>query len=124
MPPKASRIKRIQRRAQNLFMTERCQISVIAPASGPFGGDTTRTTLYDAVPCRLISVNRNTIENMVTAGQEQLAEYYWLQIPYDQPIAIDHIVTHNGQDYEISQVEDALTDATYKRVLINRKDGD
>lgn len=105
-------------------MRERCQLSVLVTGQPPFGGDATKYLIFESVPCRLVSVGRNSTENMVMAGQEQLAEYYWLQIPHDQQIRADYIVTHNGQDYEISQIEDALIDATYKRVLINRKDGD
>lgn len=124
MPPTSTSIARIRTRAATAFLTERCTIEALQPQSGAVNTKPIWTVVVSDVPCRLTQLgqgDRPSVEML--SGQETLAEYYNLSIPYNRNISSDYRVQLNGIIYEIVRVESALTDSAFTQLIITRRRG-
>lgn len=101
------------------FFPDTCTIQTATVATGAMGGiaDTYANT-YTGVACRVdpMGPGDETIVNEALEGRSG----WWLNIPYDQAIAIKNRVIHSGITYEVRSVVGTQSYSTIRRAALER----
>lgn len=101
------------------FLPDTCTVQTITGGVDSTGSpvDTFANT-YTNVPCRVDPASPGDEAVMSNALEGQSA--WWLNIKYDQAIAIEYQVVHAGVTYQIKGVWDTQSYRTIRRALMVR----
>lgn len=100
------------------FFPDVCVIQVLTNGVDETGSPTQSfADTYTGVACRLDPASGNEIvRNLALEGEST----WWLNIPYDQPIALEYRVIHGGDTYEVKYAVDTQSYSTIRRALLVR----
>lgn len=116
-PAVLAQIRAISRR----YLTDQCSIERMTEDTDPwYGGEAAWEEVYTAVPCRIIRATNTRSGAYIAAVQESLRDSFSFEFAHDQPIAAGDRINHNGTIFEIQRIQDVLTDAVFKSVLVTR----
>lgn len=97
----------------NKTLTDTCTIERETQVQTGLGHETTWTVIASDTPCRLIRAGGTRGMTSVNQGQEVMTELYRLILKHDNTdLSINCRVTVNGQQYEVQDIRDGLTDRT------------
>lgn len=109
------------RTASVRFLTDRCAIERQNTEEGFWhGGAEDWDTVYENVPCRIIRAPNSRSDTLIAAAQEVLRDSFRFEFGWDQPITAGDRIVHQDTIYEIQRLQDVLTDAVFKSVLVTR----
>lgn len=102
------------------FFPDTCTIQTVTVTLGAMGGTAeSYANTYTNVACRVDPAGgrgNETITNETLEGESE----WWLNIPFDQAIAITDRVIHGGITYEIKSVWDTHSYSTIRRAAMVR----
>jgi len=115
-------IARVRRNA-SAMLTDTCTLYRQTAATGTMGEPLDALELLTSgVRCRVIRAktpNANT--QAVIGSQKSEVEAYRLECPYDTTLVVDMVVKlSNGNVYQITSIEDQLTDSAFAVAVITR----
>jgi hypothetical protein len=101
------------------FFPDTCTIQTVTVSLGAMGGiSNSYGDTYENVPCRVDPADSGA-EGIVNEALEGRSGW-WLNIPYDQAIAIEDRVIHSGITYEVRSVRDTNSYSTIRRAMLER----
>ena len=102
----------------NSFFPDTCTVQTLTTGVDETGSPTqTWANTYTNVACRLDpATGSETVRNLALEGEST----WWLNIPYDQAIAIENRVVYSSKTYEIRHVVDTQSYSTIRRAMLVR----
>jgi hypothetical protein len=101
------------------FLPDTCTIQTVTVSIDATGGIShSYGDTYTDVACRVdpADTGGEAIVNDALEGRSG----WWLNIPYDQAIAIEDRVVHSGVTYEVRSVRDTNSYSTIRRAMLER----
>lgn len=101
------------------FLPDTCTIQTPTDSTGSMGGPSTSFgNTYTNIACRVDPMGVGSESEVASALEGQSG--WWLNIPYDQDIAITYRVVHDGKTYEVKSVVDTQSYRTIRRAAMVR----
>lgn len=101
------------------WLPDTCTIQTPTTSTGAMGGvSQSFANTYTAVACRVDPMGAGA-ERIINEALEAESGW-WLNIPYDQAIAISNRVVHSGVTYEVRGVWDTHSYSTIRRAVMVR----
>ena len=104
------------------YWPDTCTIQVPSTTRTTDGGFTTSyANTYTSVSCRVAPRTSQQVE-LLEGEQVSTVSRWVLTVAYNQALAEDYRVVHDGETYEIEHLEDTHSNRTARRAYLRRLD--